>query len=216
MMNVLSAVQSLYKTYSPSGLMDQFRKPTGKIGWLIGQVMASKNKERSQWVLSLLKVQPDDQILEIGFGPGTDIQRVSQHASRGFVAGIDYAEIMVCQARKRNAAAIRAGKVNLQCATASKLPYDDQSFDTVFSINVAQFWDQPLQVLAEVQRVLKLGGLVALAVQPRNQGATEETVRAVGKQLVKHLTDAGFQQIRLETKSLKPVSVVCALGIKND
>jgi ubiquinone/menaquinone biosynthesis C-methylase UbiE len=214
MMSFPSAVQSLWKTYSPSGLMNQFRKPTGKIGWFVGQVMALRNKERSQWVLSLLKVQPDDQILEIGFGPGTDIQRVSQQASRGFVAGIDYAEIMVCQARKRNAAAIRAGKVKLQCATASKLPYDDQSFDTVFSINVAQFWDQPLQVLAEVQRVLQPGGLVAIAVQPRDRGAIEETARAVGKELVEHLTALGFQQIRLETKSLKPVSIVCVLGIK--
>jgi ubiquinone/menaquinone biosynthesis C-methylase UbiE len=213
-MNVPSAVQSFYKTYSPSGLMNQFRKPTGKIGWVIGQVMALKNKERSKWVLSLLEVQPDDQILEIGSGPGTDIQRVSQKISSGFVAGIDYAEIMVCQASKRNAEAIRAGKVKLQCATASKLPYDDQSFDKVFSINVAQFWDQPLQVLAEVQRVLKPGGLVAIAVQPRDQGATEETARAAGKELVEYLTAAGFQQIRLETKSLKPVSVVCALGIK--
>jgi ubiquinone/menaquinone biosynthesis C-methylase UbiE len=214
MMSFPSAVQSLWKTYSPSGLMNQFRKPTGKIGWFVGQVMALRNKERSQWVLSLLKVQPDDQILEIGFGPGTDIQRVSQQASRGFVAGIDYAEIMVCQARKRNAAAIRAGKVKLQCATASKLPYDDQSFDTVFSINVAQFWDQPLQVLAEVQRVLQPGGLVAIAAQPRDRGAIEETARAVGKELVEHLTALGFQQIRLETKSLKPVSIVCVLGIK--
>jgi ubiquinone/menaquinone biosynthesis C-methylase UbiE len=214
MMNVPSAVQSFYKTYSPSGLMDQFRKPTGKIGWFIGQVMALKNEERSKWVLSLLKVQLDDQILEIGFGPGTDIQRISQKISHGFVAGIDYAEIMVCQASKRNAAAIRAGKVKLQCATASKLPYDDQSFDTVFSINVVQFWDQPLQVLSEVQRVLKPGGLVAIAAQPRHRGATEETARMVGKELVEHFTAAGFQQIRLETKSLKPVSIVCALGIK--
>jgi ubiquinone/menaquinone biosynthesis C-methylase UbiE len=214
MMNFPSAVQSFCKIYSPSGLIGQFRKPTGKIGWFVGQVMALKNKERSQWVLSLLKVQPDDQILEIGFGPGTDIQRISQKISRGFVAGIDYAEIMVCQASKRNASAIRAGKVKLQCATASKLPYDDQSFDKVFSINVAQFWDQPLQVLAEVQRVLKPGGLVAIAVQPRDRGATEETARAVGKKLVEYLTDAGFQQIRLETKSLKPISIVCALGIK--
>lgn len=214
MMSLPSAVQSLWKTYSPEGLMNQFRKPTGKVGWFMGQVMALKNKERSQWVLSLLKIQPDDQILEIGFGPGLDIQRISQQISCGFVAGIDYAEIMVCQASKRNAAAIRAGKVNLQCATASKLPYGDQSFDKVFSINVAQFWDQPLTVLAEVQRVLKPGGLVAIAVQPRDRGATEETARAVGKQLVEHLIAAGFQQIHLETKLLKPVSVVCALGIK--
>ncbi len=214
MMSFPSTVQSWCQTYSPSALMGQFKKPTGKIGWFVGQVMALKNKERSQWVLSLLKVQPDDQILEIGFGPGTDIQRVSQKISRGFVAGIDYAEIMVYQASKRNAAAIRAGKVNLQCATASKLPYGDQSFDKVFSINVAQFWDQPLQVLAEVQRVLKPGGLVAIAVQPRNRGATEETARAIGKELVENLTAVGFQQIRLEIKSLKPVSVVCALGLK--
>ena len=32
---------------------------------------------RNTWVLSLLDVKPDDRVLEIGFGPGTEIQRVS-------------------------------------------------------------------------------------------------------------------------------------------
>jgi flavin reductase (DIM6/NTAB) family NADH-FMN oxidoreductase RutF len=57
-------------------------------------------------------------------------------------------------------------------------------------------------------------GLIALAIQPRIPNATEATAQETGKFLVNLLTVAGFEQVRLETKAMEPVSVVCALGIK--
>jgi hypothetical protein len=56
----------------------QFGNPTGWLGSLVGDAMAIKSCERSQWVLSPLDLQTDDRVLEIGFGPGVDIQRVSR------------------------------------------------------------------------------------------------------------------------------------------
>jgi ubiquinone/menaquinone biosynthesis C-methylase UbiE len=200
----------------PSGIFRQFENPTGWVGWCIGQLMAVKNRQRSEWVIELLDVQPSDRILEIGFGSGVDLARTSALASEGFVAGVDSAEVMVRQAQRRNATAIQSRRIELQRADASAIPYADASFDKVFSINVAQFWTDPLAVLAELQRVLVSRGVVAIAIQPRIPNATEATSQQTGQFLVNALIAAGFEQVRLETKLMQPVSVVCVLGCKQN
>jgi ubiquinone/menaquinone biosynthesis C-methylase UbiE len=139
---------------------------------------------------------------------------VSEMVIDGFVAGVDHSEIMVEQARKRNAAAMRAGRVALHYGPASRVPYPEDSFDKIFAINVAQFWDDSEEVLVELRRVLRPGGLIALAVQPRSQGASERTARETGQKLIVELRAAGFAEVRLQSKKMKPVSTVCALGLK--
>lgn len=197
-----------------TGWRSQFAHPRGWRGWIVGQLLATKNRERSLWVLPLLDLQPHHHVLEIGFGPGVDIRRAAERVPNGFVAGIDHSETMVRQASARNAAAIRAGRVELRRGTASELPYAPESFDVVFGINVAQFWDSQVQVAGEIRRVLKTGGHVALIVQPRNKGANEGTADEVGAMLMHTLTAAGFRDVRLERKRMRPVSTVCAIGRK--
>jgi ubiquinone/menaquinone biosynthesis C-methylase UbiE len=203
-------------TCKPSGIFRQFEKPTGLVGWCIGQLLALKNRHLGEWVIDLLKVQPRNRILEVGFGSGVAIARTSTLAWGGFVAGIDHSEAMIRQAQRRNATAIQAGRIELKRADASAIPYADASFDKVFSINVAQFWTDPLTVLAELQRVLVPRGFVAIAIQPRIPNATEATSQHTGQFLMNALIAAGFEKVRLETKSMQPVSVVCALGCKQD
>jgi len=199
---------------STGGWRSQFGHPRGWRGWVVGQLMAIKNKERSLWILSLLNLEPADRVLEIGFGPGVDIRRVAERVPMGLVAGIDHSEAMLRQAMRRNKEAIDAGRVELRQGTASHLPFASDSFDVAFAINVAQHWDSTLDAAGEIRRVLKPGGLVALAVQPRNKGATEETAHQIGQTLVEALIAAGFRSVRLEHRPMKPVSTVCALAIK--
>ncbi|HEV2689360.1 MAG TPA: methyltransferase domain-containing protein [Bryobacteraceae bacterium] len=191
---------------------DQFAKPTGAMGWLAGQAMAMKNGDRSMWVFSLLDLKPTHRVLEIGFGPGADIARASSSAA--FVAGVDHSDVMLRQASKRNAAAIKEGRVELQLGTAAKLPYPDAHFDKVFAINSAQFWKDQAKTMFEVARVLKPGGWALLAVQPRSKNATEETTKQAGIGLSKSLTAAGFEEVHMEMHDTRPVPTVCVLGRK--
>ena len=50
--------------------------------------------------VGLLEVRPDDRVLEIGFGPGKQIQLPARRATAGLVAGVDLSEVMVEQATK--------------------------------------------------------------------------------------------------------------------
>jgi SAM-dependent methyltransferase len=191
----------------------QFAYPTGWLGSLVGIAMAIKSRERSLWVLSLLDLQPDDRVLEIGFGPGVDIQRASRVAV--FVAGIDHSAVMVRQARGRNRAAIRAGRVDVrQSSVADPVPFDDGAFTKAFAINSFQFWPDPDASIRELRRVLRPGGLLALALQPRGKGATDEDSRLAGERLQRLLQEHEFMEARVESRAMKPVRVACALGVK--
>lgn len=196
-----------------TGWRQQFAQPSGVLGWLVGHLLALKNRGRSEWVRSLLNVRPGDHVLEIGFGPGVDILRVSEAVEHGFVAGIDPSREMVRQASKRNAVAVEAGLVELLCASAERIPYAADAFDKVFAINSLQFCDLP-RALQEVYRTLKPGGAVSVAIQPRAPGATERTVDEVDAALQASLREAGFSSLRRERKLMKPVSCVCVHGVK--
>jgi ubiquinone/menaquinone biosynthesis C-methylase UbiE len=115
-------------------------------------------------------------------------------------------------ASKRNAQAVQDGKVKLQLGTAGQLPYPEKHFDRVFAINSAQFWKDSVKTLTEVRRVLKPGGWVVLAVQPRSKNATEETSRQAGIGLSKSLAAAGFEEIHSELHQMPPVPTVCVLA----
>ncbi|MBZ5605292.1 MAG: methyltransferase domain-containing protein [Acidobacteriia bacterium] len=172
--------------------------------------MAMKNQERSEFVFSVLDLQPHERVLEIGFGPGTDIARASRTAA--FIAGVDHSDVMVKQASRRNTEAIREGRVKIDLGSANKLPYPDQEFDKVFSINSAQFWKDSVGTLKEVSRVMKPGAQIALAIQPRQKGATEDHAYQAGRGLADAMKKAGFSDIHSEARPMKPVSTVCVLG----
>jgi SAM-dependent methyltransferase len=128
------------------------------------------------------------------------------------VAGVDHSAVMVRHASKRNARAIRDGRVELRLGSADELPAFDQPFDKIFSINSIHFWENPVESLKRIRQLLKPGGLVAITLQPRSRNATDEAATVIGEELVGNLERAGFSQCRLELRRINPAVVACALG----
>lgn len=192
----------------------QFGRPTGLPGRMAGWVMAhrSSNRRRNAWAVSLLDVQRNDRVLEIGFGPGVAIRELARLAADGYVCGLDHSEVMLRQAARRNAEGVRRGRVELKLGCVERLPAFAAPFDKILAVNAMQFWDQPLEPLGELRRVLRSGGRIAVAFQPRGPGATNELATRTGREIAAALGDAGFSGVRLETLTLKP-AVVCALGV---
>ena len=191
----------------------QFGHPTGFWGRAAGLLMAhrSSNRARNAWAVSLLDLRPDDRVLEIGFGPGLAILQISRIATRGYVCGIDHSEAMLRQATRRNADGIRRGAVDLRLASVDALPAFDAPFDKILAVNARLFWSEPEARLEKLRPLLRPGGRIAVAHQPRGPGASDETSAAKGRQMAAELARAGFADVRVETLALKPV-VVCALG----
>jgi ubiquinone/menaquinone biosynthesis C-methylase UbiE len=199
-----------------SAIVGQFGRPRGMAGSVAGWVMAhrSSNRRRNSWVVSLLDVQPGDRVLEIGFGPGLAIAELSRRAGdSGHVYGIDHSEVMLRQATRRNAAAIRAGRVSLSRASVDQLPPSlGGPFDAILAVNSIGFWPAPAERLGELRRRLTPGGRIAIASQPRCPGATASTSRNAARQIEALLQDAGYTSTRTETLDLDP-PVVCVLAV---
>lgn len=191
---------------------EQFAHPQGLLGSLAGWLMLLKNRQRNLWTLDLLQLKPTDYVLEIGFGPGWAIEQAAKRVPRGQVAGIDASATMLKDASRRNAAAIRAGRVQLQLGTEAPLPFADRTFESVFAVNSFQFWKEPCRGLSEVQRVLKLDGWLALTVQPM-WAKTDEEATAYATSVKAQIAEAGFANVRIETLHLSPLCF-CILGYK--
>jgi ubiquinone/menaquinone biosynthesis C-methylase UbiE len=178
---------------------------------MAGWVMAHRrsNRERNRWVVSLLEAGPADRVLEIGFGPGVAIAELARRA--GHVHGVDHSAVMVRRASRRNRAAVRAGRVELVQASVDRLPRFDEPLDAILSVNSLGFWADPANRLRELRRLLRPGGRIALASQPRCPGATRDTTVRAARELQDLLTEAGFTRLRVETLDLDP-PVACVLA----
>jgi cyclopropane fatty-acyl-phospholipid synthase-like methyltransferase len=192
----------------------QFARPTGFLGNITGFIMAHRpsNLERNEWAISLLNLQPSDRVLEIGFGPGVTIQKMSEIVSYGVIWGIDHSEVMFRQTSKRNQHAISAGRVRLVLTSVSQLPSFDHPFDKILAVNNFQFWDNKTDVLRRLREQLRMGGIIALVHQPRIPGTTEDDATEAGERFARYLEIAGFKDIKVERKMMKPVSAVYVQG----
>ena len=194
-------------------VIGQGHHPRGAAGSVTGWVFAHRpsNRQRNRWVVSLLDVQPADQVLEIGFGPGVAIAELAR-AGAGHVYGIDHSGVMLRQASRRNAAVIRSGRVTLINASVDQLPAAlDGPFDAILAVNSLGFWPEPAERLEELGRRLAPGGRIAIASQPRRPGATAATSRSAADEIESLPRRAGFTQISAQTLALSP-PVICVLA----
>ena len=198
-------------------VIGQAHHPRGTAGRVTAWEMAHRpsNRQRNRWVVSLLGMQPDRQVLEIGFGPGLAIAELAR-AGAGHVSGIDHSGVMLRQAARRNAAAIRAGRVTLIRASVDQLPPAlDGPFDAILAVNSLAFWPAPAQRLAELRRRLAPGGRMAIASQPRCPGATADTSRSAARDIEDLLSDAGFTHLSTRILPLSP-PVACVLAASEE
>src|SRR5262245_59199902 len=100
----------------------QYRRPSGLLGRWIGRKMMEQHLPENIWTVEILNPQPEDKILEIGFGPGIAVEQVAYRVTKGLVAGIDFSQTMVSVAKQRNAAAVRSGLVDLRHADVLQIP----------------------------------------------------------------------------------------------
>ncbi len=196
--------------------------PRGLLGRVIGWgSLAKGNAAITPWIVQLLDIQPTDHILEVGCGPGLALQGLAARATRGHVAGIDCSPVMVQQARTRNAAAILAGRIEIEQGDASTLPYPDASFEKVVAVHGISFRSDAVTTLLELRRVLQPGGVVAIGFvlqqqmppfAQKGQTQTGATPYTVAEEVAALLATAGFTHIHVERQEAS--RGCCVLGQK--
>jgi ubiquinone/menaquinone biosynthesis C-methylase UbiE len=98
------------------------------------------------------------------------------------VHGVDFSESMVQSAEKRFADLIRQRSVEIRVGDLGSLPYADETFDKVCTVNTLYFWPSPLKNLREIRRVIKPGGRLVVAFRSR------ESLRRAAQKLLYGIT----------------------------
>lgn len=126
--------------------------------------------------LARLNVAPGTRMLDLGCGAG---QIAIPAAKAGVdVTGIDIAANSIAQAQAR--AAAEGVTARFEEADAEMLPYADASFDLVVSLIGAMFAPRPELVAAEMLRVCRSGGRIAMA-NWTPEGHVGQMFKVIGK-----------------------------------
>lgn len=135
----------------------QCRRPADRAGRQVLLRMNRSHAALTQWGLSHISIEQDSTILDVGCGGGRTIDFLASR-TRGRVYGVDYSEVSVATARELNARAIAEGRVDIQHAPVSQLPFPDATFDIAIAVETHYYWPDLPRDVQEVMRVLKRGG----------------------------------------------------------
>ena len=189
----------------------QFELPSGNLGRVAAWLMSVSNREKNQWLIDKLNIQPGNQLLEIGYGTGEVINQLASTENIGFIAGIDHSQLMYKVAAKRNA--MHSKKVSLHWGDVWSIPYSTDYFDIIFGSNVHFFWRRPVHEIDLLQRFLNPGGRLVMLFQPRWIKSEMELIAEM-QRVKEYFQEAGFKRIKLEVRAMKPVDCIYIEGTK--
>lgn len=146
---------------STSGPPIQKLKDSMRASWMAGDfgVVARTISGGAEAFVSRLSIPPGARVLDVACGTGNLAIPLARRGA--VVTGVDIAPNLLAQARER--ARAEGLEVNFDEGDAEQLPYPDASFDAVVSMFGAMFAPRPELVASELARVLKAGGLLAMA-----------------------------------------------------
>jgi SAM-dependent methyltransferase len=136
---------------------------SGIVGWLDKTLYPGFSRNWDDLLFRsciLAQLKPEMSILDVGAGAGI----VSQMNFRGLVTricGVDLDPRVVSNPN------LDEGRV----ADAGGIPFESASFDLAFADNVMEHLDDPAQVLCEINRVLKPGGILLFKTPNKNHYA---------------------------------------------
>lgn len=139
-----------------------------KFSKIMGLIEKSEKSLRKR-SLELLKLQPGEKVLEIGFGRGTALLEISESVGKtGEVYGIDLTPEMV-KIAKKNLAKNHILNVKVEEGDARNLPYNENFFDVVYIASTLELFDTPdiPIVLNQIKLVLKPTGRLCVVSIPR-------------------------------------------------
>lgn len=198
------------------------RKPHGDTG---AEMLAGMNEHHApvtDWALGFFEFRDNDNVLDIGCGGGEAIRKMSQKVKNGKIIGVDYSELSVKLSTKHNINDVECGKVKVAEASVEKLPFEDNSFDKIITVESFYFWPEPQQNLKEVYRVLAKGGKFLIVADINGDAELDkEDIEGIQKyrlfnptlaEFYELLENAGFKAIKIHTQDGK--KWVCAEGNK--
>jgi ubiquinone/menaquinone biosynthesis C-methylase UbiE len=116
-------------------------------------------------LLDAAQIGPDDRVLDVGTGTGVvALLAAGRVAPDARVVGVDISEEMLATAREKAARLPEADRIELRRVDVQALDLPDASFDAVVSLFAIAHLPDPAAAFAQMHRVLRPGGRLAVAM----------------------------------------------------
>ncbi|WP_223607443.1 class I SAM-dependent methyltransferase [Chryseobacterium sp. OSA05B] len=146
-------------------LAQNLANPQGEKGIEIGEMMNATNISMTLESIKTLLIEDDEHILEIGHGNAGHLKNILNRAQNLKYTGVDISETMYNEAKKLNEDF--ESQADFVLYEGKKLPFEDKTFDKIFTVNTVYFWENPVEFLNEIYRVLKNDGTFVLTFGQR-------------------------------------------------
>jgi SAM-dependent methyltransferase len=154
-------------------LVRQVKKPDRFAGRFFASLMNASHAPLMDWAFTHLEIPEGATALDVGCGGGRTISKLAAKAAQ--VYGIDYAAGSVAASRTHNKRLVAEGRVHVEQASVSRLPFADDKFDLVTAIETQYYWPNLAGDMKEILRVLKPGGRL-MVVAESYKGARNDAV----------------------------------------
>ena len=180
----------------------QFGNPHGIIGRVCCIIMNAINNRMYKRTIDFVTISSGDRVLDIGYGNGY-LLRLMDRAYSPEMYGIDISEDMLIHASQKNRTADCENRLHLSVGDCCELPYENDFFSAVTSVNTIYFWSDPVKGLTEILRCLKGGGVFCNAVYSKKWLDSLSYTRTGFKkyeteQLVELGYQAGFAEVEVK------------------
>ena len=160
-------------------ILNQVRKPNRGIGRFFLWIMNKSHSNLTDWGLKHVPIEKDFTILDVGCGGGRTIQKLAAIATDGMVYGVDYAKGSVAASRAKNLQLIKTGRVEIQRASVSQIPFPENKFDLITAVETQYYWPDPVNDMREILRGLKPGGTLIVIAESYKHGTHNALMQPV-------------------------------------
>lgn len=149
-------------------LASQLSHPSGEKGNEIAQMMHETNIGLTKNAILNLDLTSNDSILELGHGNAGHVEFLFDQCPNIHYTGLEISTLMNREARIRNESFVTSQKASFALYDGKEIPFEADQFNKLFTVNTLYFWKNPLELLAELSRVLKPQALFSLTFSHRS------------------------------------------------
>jgi SAM-dependent methyltransferase len=132
-----------------------------RIRYLVDAAASTPGQQYKGRILRRLELRAGLTVLDVGCGPGVDLPAMAAAVGdTGRVIGVDHDPVMADEARRRTG---QDGRIEIRLGDAHELPVADASVDRARLDRVLMHVADPAAAVAQLRRVVRPGGLIALA-----------------------------------------------------
>jgi arsenite methyltransferase len=181
----------------------QLAEPRGWFGrTVMTRVLNRGNRELIRATLAHVPVDGATRLLDVGFGGGLLLE-LARRGGAVQLAGIDPSEAAVQRLRDSPPGWLGGASLRVEQGVVEAMPFAAAAFDVVVSTNTVYFWPDLAAAFAELRRVLRPGGQLALGFSSSAKLRAFDVISRhgfrfhEGAELAAQAGQAGFSAVRL-------------------